>query len=281
MDDTDDLFRWTRLSASLAGRERVHTTRRVNRRGHTLERWFSTRLGYKAVSKAAFDMLFPGVSFRDDTNRGAGSLGLGTGSPNIDAIDPIVGALAGGYALQIKNLEAFDEEGNPRDDHSEVSVVTGNLSTLETTCGHYRGRWRAHGRSLPVLLIKSDWREGMDPEATKVIAFAVVNLSALVRQNHRFASVVSDRYEWSEALGAHVSTGTWKGRGKNMQFPLYVRLKAASKANKTTKHYHALCLSLSYLRKHGMLDWVDTTGFTSEEVNACIKSAVRTVARSR
>jgi len=284
MDDDTDLFRWVRLPASRAGKDRAYLAEHkvVNRvHGHGLERRFVARLGSKAVSAEAFGMLYPGLQFRDDTNRGTGSLGNGPGASTMDGILTETNALAGGYGFQVKTHKRWTDKNGNEIHSSELALLTGTIDTINGVIGHQRVLWHAHGRSLPVLIIQTDWVQGADPDAAKVLAFAVVNVSTLIRDNRRYAGVVNDHYEWSDELGMHISKGVHKARGKAMNMPLYVRLKKASKTNKTTSHYPCMCVSLSFLRERGMLQWVECASLEESEVTAMMRSAIRKVARSR
>lgn len=284
MDDTDDLFRWVRLPAARAVRSRFylaegHAPHPMH--GHGIERRVVARMGGGAIQREAFTQMLPGVTYRDDTNRKVGSRGNGTGPTTGDGFFAEPNTLGGGLIFGVKAFAPkVDDNGNERQP-SEMAFLTGDLSTIETVCGHYRGRWRVHGRSMPALLVKTDWQEGSDPMTARILAFAVINISALVRNNHRFAAVASDHYEWSEELGMHISTGVHGTRGSNIEFPLYVRFKKASKRNKTASHYASMCISLTYLRKHGMLSWTETNHLEEAEVMGMMKAAICKVARSR
>lgn len=237
---------------------------RSRRHGAVYQDVITVRIGGGSVSAAAFREFYPdpAVPYIDESNIGKGSIGNGAGTVTIDFIlnrskRPMKG---GGVAGQIKMSGRKS---------TEVSLCTGNLSTVRAVVKGWREHWVPNGLKFVLVLVDGDAPN--DPRDVQVRQFALLELTSIARLNHKYANADYPGYDWDSDAQVHVRDPLAKGRGVACKSPLRV---VWTTRNKSKRKYAKLVLSLTHPEVAPLIRWVDTSDMTHEDAAELLASHV-------
>jgi hypothetical protein len=257
--------------ATLRGwRDRVgqRSTVRSKRHGTVYQDAIGHRMGCSSVSEVAFREFYPNsaIPYIDESQVGKHSIGNGAGTPTFDWVlnrshRPMLG---GGVVGQCKMAGP---------DSTEVTLCTGNLSTIFSVLDAWHNHWMPNG--IKFVLVLADADAPGDPRNVKVERFAMFDLMPIVRGNPKYANEAYKDYTWSPA-GVHVRDPSVKGRGLAAKSPLRV---VWTTRNKSQRKYAKLVLSLTHADVASRIRWVDTSDLTHGEAADLMAATMMRVGR--